>query len=238
MNSTIASLTLRGMLGRRRAVLLFLLPAVLLGLSVVLAATGYDTLSTSTGVLHAFGIVVLLPLLALIVGTGVIGPEIDEGQIMYVLTKPISRASVVLTKFACAVGLVVVFAVVPVWAASAIMVGPESDVSWAFAVGALQGGVVYAAVFLALAVVSRNAVTIGLIYALVWESMIGGFVAGSRNLSIQSWALSSVDALTSATTVNIGSSATTGLILTAITVTAALTLAITKLRTLTLATAD
>ncbi|ROO91164.1 ABC-2 type transport system permease protein [Actinocorallia herbida] len=238
MNSTIVALTLRGVLGRRRAILLFLLPVVLLALATGLAATGYDTLQTATDVLHAFGIVVLLPLLALIVGTGVIGPEIDEGQIMYVLTKPIARTSVVLTKYVCAVGLLAAFAALPVWLAGVLMLGPGSDVPWAFAVGALQSGVVYGAVFLALAVVSRNAVTIGLIYALVWESMIGGFVAGSRNLSVQSWGLSTVDALTSATTVDIGSSVTTGLILSVITTVVALAFAISKLRTLTLASAD
>ena len=43
--------------------------------------------------------------------------------------------------------------------------------------------------FLLLAVVSRHAVVFGLVYALLWETLIGGFVPGVKTLSIQQWAL-------------------------------------------------
>ena len=46
-----------------------------------------------------------------------------------------------------------------------------------------------ATLFLLLAVVTRNAVVIGLIYALVWESLVGQLVPGAQALSIQQWAL-------------------------------------------------
>jgi ABC-2 type transport system permease protein len=38
-------------------------------------------------------------------------------------------------------------------------------------------------------VVTRHAVVIGLIYALVWESVVGQFVPGVQNLSAQQWSL-------------------------------------------------
>jgi ABC-2 type transport system permease protein len=50
-------------------------------------------------------------------------------------------------------------------------------------------GVAYSALFLLLAVLTRNAVVVGLIYALVWESVIGSFVPGAQALSIQQWSL-------------------------------------------------
>jgi len=53
----------------------------------------------------------------------------------------------------------------------------------------LAAGVAYCAVFLLLAVLSRNAVVIGLIYALIWESLVGGLVPGAQTLSIQQWSL-------------------------------------------------
>ena len=43
--------------------------------------------------------------------------------------------------------------------------------------------------FLLLAIVSRNAVVIGLIYVLLWEGLVGGYVPGAQALSIQQWAL-------------------------------------------------
>ena len=59
----------------------------------------------------------------------------------------------------------------------------------AFALGALVAGTAYSAVFLLLAVTSRNAVVIGLIYALIWESLVGGVVPGAQTLSVQQWSL-------------------------------------------------
>ena len=109
--TTIAYITFRGMLGRKRALLLFALPAVLLLLSIALRLTGNSDLDTATALLTQFGLGALLPLLALLAGTGVISPEIDDGQIMYLMTKPIPRSLISTTKFLVAVVLVVVPAV-------------------------------------------------------------------------------------------------------------------------------
>jgi ABC-2 type transport system permease protein len=56
-------------------------------------------------------------------------------------------------------------------------------------------------VFVALGVLSRNAVTIGLLYALVWETLLGSFAPGAKSASVQQWSLSVADALTDASTV-------------------------------------
>jgi ABC-2 type transport system permease protein len=201
MNATIAYITFRGMLGRRRALLLLILPVILLIMAVTLRATGYNDLEASTAVLQRFSLGALLPLLALIAGTGVIGPEIDDGQIMYVLTKPIPRPVVTTTKLMVAIVLVIAFAVVPTLLAGLIMTGFTAQLSAAFTVGVLVGGMAYSAVFVALAVASRFAVTIGLLYALVWEVLLGNVAPGARKLSILQWATSVTDKLTSATAV-------------------------------------
>ena len=52
-----------------------------------------------------------MPLLSLIAGTGSIGPEIDDGSIVYLLAKPLNRYSIVVTKLAVAIGVVIVFGV-------------------------------------------------------------------------------------------------------------------------------
>jgi len=238
VNTTIAYITFRGMLGRRRALLLFFLPAILLLLSLALRLSGNDGLDTGTSVLWTFGLAVLLPLVALIAGTGVIGPEIDDGQIMYILTKPISRTSVIITKYLCAVVLVAAFAALPVWLGGVIMLGPDSDLPVAFAVGVLLGGLAYSAVFTALAVASRQAVTIGLIYAMVWESLIGNFAPGTQVLSVQQWSLTVLDRLTSSSTVNATVSLPVSVALLVLVTAGSLLLATTRLRGLTLASAD
>lgn len=238
MNPTIAYITFRGMLGRRRALLLFALPAVLLLLSIGLRLAGVNDLDTTAALLTQFGLGALLPLLALLAGTGVISPEIDDGQIMYVLTKPISRPVVTTTKLLVAIALMIVFAVVPTLVAGLILAGTTAQLTVAFAIGLFVGALAYCAVFVALAVASRNAVTIGLIYALVWESLLGNFAPGARSLSIQQWALSVTDAMTSATSVTSEVGLGTAVVLLVCVTVAGAVLAALRLRTLTVASAD
>ena len=195
LNPTIAALTWRAMVGRRRALLLLALPLVLLALAVALRLTGVADVEASRGVLGAFALGTLVPLLGLIIGTGVIGPEIDDGSIVYLLSKPVSRPTIVLTKFAVATGSVALFAALPTLIAGLIMAPDHAGLAVAYAVGTLVGGVAYCAVFLLLGVVSRHAVVLGLVYALLWETLVGGYIPGARTLSVQQWALSITSAV-------------------------------------------
>ena len=200
MNATVATLTSRSLLGRRRTLVLLLLPAALLALCTlarILAGLDADIQREldgplAPGLLGAFGIAILMPLLGLIAGTGSIGPEIDEGSIVYLLAKPLNRYSIVVTKLLVAIGVVVAFGALPVAIAGVVLTGEVGTVTVAYTLGALAAGVAYVAVFLLLAVLTRNAVVVGLIYALIWESLIGGLVPGAQALSIQQWALAVV----------------------------------------------
>ena len=162
MNATVASLTSRSLLGRKRTLVLLLLPLALLALCVlarVLAGLDADIERELDGalapdLLGAFGIAILMPLLSLIAGTGSIGPEIDEGSIVYLLAKPLNRYSIVVTKLAVAIGVVIVFGVLPIAVAGVVLTGEVGTVTVAFAVGALAAGVAYSAVFLLLAVIT------------------------------------------------------------------------------------
>ena len=91
VNATVAQLTVRTILGRRRALLLLALPVVLLVLSLIVRATvDADSREDVTiGLLGTFALATLIPLLGLIAGTGAIGPEIDDGSIVYLLAKPV-----------------------------------------------------------------------------------------------------------------------------------------------------
>jgi ABC-2 type transport system permease protein len=200
MNPTVARLTSRSLLGRKRTVLLSLLPLALLALCTLARILGSmdDDIagqlqgSLSSDLLATFGIAIMMPLLGLIAGTGAIGPEIDEGSIVYLLAKPLNRYSIVVTKLAVAIGVIVAFGVLPVAIAGVVLTGEVGTVTAAFTLGALVAGVTYAAIFLLLAVVSRNAVVLGLVYALVWESLVGGLVPGAQALSVQQWSLAVV----------------------------------------------
>ncbi|MBB6350431.1 ABC transporter permease [Nonomuraea muscovyensis] len=187
MNTVVAGITYRALLGRRRIVLLLLLPLGLLGLAVLLRLTGNADQRYATMLMNNFALGTMLPLLGLIVGTGVIAPEIDDGTVIHLMSKPISRPVIAQTKFAVAASLLVLFAAVPTYLAAWLLVRNEDGIALGFAVGSLVAGIAYAAVFLLLGVVTRHAVTIGVVYALVWESLVGNLVPGAQKFSIQQW---------------------------------------------------
>jgi ABC-2 type transport system permease protein len=232
VNRTVAALTVRSLLGRKRTLVLLLLPVALLALCTlarVLAGLDAEIERQLDGplapdLLTAFGIAILMPLLSLIAGTGAIGPEIDEGSIVYLLAKPLSRYSIVLTKLTVAAAVVVLFGALPIAVAGVVLTGEVGSVTVSFTLGALAAGVAYSAVFLLLAVVSRNAVVIGLVYALIWESLVGGLVPGAQALSIQQWSLAVVQRVLGDSSASLGVDAAVGfgealVLLTAVTVT-------------------
>jgi ABC-2 type transport system permease protein len=190
VNATVVRLTARSLLGRRRALLLLALPAVLLLLAVLFRTLGGVDDQTTVDLLGGLAVGTLVPLLALIAGTGAIGPEIDDGSIVYLLAKPVRRSTVATSKTVVAAAVVTVFGAVPVVLAGLVLSGTSSRLALAYGLGALVAGVTYAALFLLLAVVTRHAVILGLLYAIVWESLVGTFVPGAQKLSIQQWSLS------------------------------------------------
>lgn len=190
MNLTVARLTVRGLLGRRRGVLLLVAPVLLLAISLLARSLDEDRIGLASTILGNLALGTLLPILGLVIGTGVIATEIDDGSIVYLLAKPLPRWKIITTKLAVAIGTTWVVAAVPTLLAGFILVGTQDGLALAYAAGTLVAGATYSAVFLLLGVVTRNAVVIGLAYALVWESLIGNLVDGARTLSIQQWGLS------------------------------------------------
>jgi ABC-2 type transport system permease protein len=190
VNATVARLTARSLLGRRRALLLLGLPAVLLLLSGLTRGLAGSQEDITVHLLGGFALATLVPLLGLIAGTGAIGPEIDDGSIVYLLSKPLSRFSIVLTKAVVALAVVITFAVVPTLLAGLVLSGASDNLAVAYGLGALAASTAYCALFLLLAVLTRHAVVVGLLYALVWEGLVGTFVPGAQTLSVQQWALS------------------------------------------------
>ncbi|MGV9304558.1 ABC transporter permease subunit [Nonomuraea sp. NPDC004354] len=197
MNGVVAGITYRAVLGRRRILLLVLLPLALVGMALLLRMVGSADERSAVALMQSFAIGTMLPLLGLIAGTGVIAPEIDDGTVLHLLSKPISRPVIIQTKFAVAASLLALFAAVPTFVSAWLLVGTESGVAGGFTVGALCGGIAYAAVFLLLGVITKHAVTIGIIYALVWEGLIGNLVSGVRQFSVQQWAKSIADQISS-----------------------------------------
>ncbi|WP_100837127.1 ABC transporter permease [Kitasatospora fiedleri] len=234
MNTTVARLTARGLFGRRRVLVLLAVPVLLLVLAVIAGNSTLDELDLAHSVLGSLALGTLVPITGLIVGTGVIATEIEDGSIVYLLAKPLPRWKIVTTKLAVAVASTWLLSAVPTYVAGLILYGPGDDVALGYGVGALAAGAAYSALFLLLGVLTRHAVIAGLAYALIWESLIGNYVEGARTLSVQQWGLALTEAVAADGTVTAPVGLTTAVWLLVVVAAGATALASVKLAGLTL----
>ena len=194
--AALVDVTVRGLLGRRRLLLMLLLASipVLLGVLVSLRGGRADV----DRVLGVLVIQTVMPLIALIVGTAVLGSEIEDGTIVHLLTKPIQRWIVAFSKILVAVAATA-FLIIPVTIVTGLLIGGSDPAAvkttLAFAIACAAGGSAYASVFVALSSMTSRALIAGLIYVLLWEGALGGLLEGTRFLSIRQGTLGLVAGL-------------------------------------------
>ena len=256
-NPTVAWITLRATISRKRA-LLFAIPALfLIVTTLLLRASKPPSRPWPTHVLGTFGFTVLLPLTALIIGTSVLGAEIDDGSIVHLLATPVRRLSVIITKYTVATGLTILFAAVPELIAALISGGgqtpdqqivnpngpntfiqgtPISDGKFALGlfVGAVVGAVIYNAIFVMVSVATTRAIAVGLLYVLIWESLLSNFVSGARLLSVSHYSLGIANGIVKDPGLDASLTVATSIIMGVIVTVAALVVAVNLLNTFTL----
>lgn len=184
MNATIARLAFQALVGQRRVWVLVALPVLLVALAGALRALTGEVVSP-TMVIVEIGLTLVVPLVALLAANGVLGPEIDDGSVVYLLSSPVSRYAVAGSKFAVAAVTSVVLSVLGLGGAA--LVG-GLDSSWVLG-AAVTGGVaalLYTALFTALAAATRHGMIAGLVYVLVVEGLLARFLSGLRHISVGS----------------------------------------------------
>jgi ABC-2 type transport system permease protein len=255
-NPTVAWITTRATLGRKRA-LLFAIPAVILiVVTVALKAGRPPSRPWPSHVLGTFGFSVLLPLTALIIGSSVLGAEIDDGSIVHLLATPVRRSSVIITKFVVATALTIVFAAVPELIAALISGGGitqptvtgtpggpvfavgtvvnSTDFAVGLFVGALAGAVIYNAIFVMVSAATTRAIAVGLLYVLIWEALLSNFVSGARLLSVSHYSLGIANGIAHDSSLNAGLTVPVSIIMGAIVTVLALVVAVNLLSSFTL----
>jgi ABC-2 type transport system permease protein len=187
----IFTLTLRQFISGKaiRVVALFsLIPAVFAGI-YVLESGGITRLAFMDGLFQGLIAPTLLPIATLIVATNALGNELEDRTMVYLVLKPISRARIVLEKFAAVVltatlllleGLLLTYLIV--------MRGDAGDnigQLGAMALATLFGVLGYGGLFLAISLIVPRALLVGIMYSLLWESLFGRFIPGVRLISVR-----------------------------------------------------
>jgi ABC-2 type transport system permease protein len=200
INPVIAGLTLRQSLARRRWIVvmaLAALPVVMATLIRIYSNLDEDPRSTVVSILSGLSLTVVVPIIALTPSSAGFGAEIDDGTVVNLLTKPIPRSVIAVTKLA-----VTALIAVGLNGASTLISGvitmhglDATHLVVGFTMGAALGGFLYTAIFLALGLITRRGMLVGLIYLVVWEGVLSRLFAGTRNLSVRQYMLSVCDAI-------------------------------------------
>jgi ABC-2 type transport system permease protein len=228
MNFTIAGLTARALLGRRRILLLLPMPVLLIGLTLIAKSTGVPAEQWGPSVLGELGLGVILPLTALIVGSSVLGLEIEDGTITHILAKPLPRSEIIVAKLVVAWGVTAATTAVPL--AIAGLIADSGAVALGLGAGAAVGALAYTALFLALSLMSRRPVAVGLIYIMLWENLLTQFVSGARVLSIRQYSISLADGLADTPLLNSNLPAVTAAVMAAVFIALGTVIATSRLR--------
>jgi ABC-2 type transport system permease protein len=196
VNATIARLSFQALFGRRRGLVLMLIPALLIALAVLIRVlteqgVGYE-------LVDAVGFTLALPIVALLAASAVLGPEIDDGSIVYLIAKPVRRHTVTLSKYVVGWLSTLVFGALPLFVAGLVIDSSDPERALGWLVGGAVAGTTYAALFLGLAALTRHAVVIGLLFVLLWEGLLGNVFSGIRWFAIGAWGRETAGAVSSA----------------------------------------
>ncbi len=194
MNRAIVELTARQLLGQRRSLLLVVFALIPVGIALLYRFEGQQPnhVQWTANVLGARLIVgTLLPIAAVIFGTAALGSEFEDGTAVYLLSKPLSRSRVVLSKLLVAwlaTGALVLASVL-VAGAIAIRDIPDQGVLLGFAVAVAAGSLAYCSVFVLLSILTSRALITGLIYVFIWEGLMTALFSGTKVLSIRQYTI-------------------------------------------------
>ena len=198
----IARLTLAQLLGQKRIYLLLVFAALPVLLMVILRLTMDDDANEQEGaavIATAFHMNLLLPLVALILGTAALGQEIEDGTAVYLLSRPIARWKIIVAKLGAAwvAGSVLMIVSIVISLGIGLLGEEQQGIIPAFAVASFVGAGLYCAFFISLSVFTGRALVIGLIYVFIWETVVTNLAQGVKYFSIREYSLAVADKITS-----------------------------------------
>jgi ABC-2 type transport system permease protein len=188
----LVDVTVRGLLGRRRILLVGLLALAPVGVAAILVVGGgLGTTAQITRQLYdSLVMTTVVPLVALILGTTAIGAEIDDGTVVHLLVKPVGRGWIILAKMLVAGAAGVLLCGISVLVSGLLLLRlDEPGLLLGMLAGVALAVIAYTAVFVTLSVWTGRALIAGLAYVLLWEGLVATFFSGTRLLSIREYGL-------------------------------------------------
>lgn len=177
----------QALVGRRRigVGLLALTPlAIALALQQLAPGNVSDELEPA---LLLTGVGLVVPLIALFLGASVLRDDVTSGAIVHVLTRPVRRETVALSRLAGAAGATILVGLVAV-TLPLIVLGSGAFDTWRIAVqGTVLAGAAYGSLFAMLGALVQRATLVGLVFLVAWEGVVASTGLFFRNATVAYW---------------------------------------------------
>lgn len=172
-------------------VLLLLLPAVIAwGWRMFSPAQSFQALTIYDDLVVAFVLGFSLTILSVTSGTGVVSQELEQRTIVYLLTRPIARWRILLSKWFVSLLVVAVITSLSVLLLALVLFGfnglGAADI-WLDIRALLLGALAYGAVFLLIGALLPKPLTYGLLLVFGWESWVPSMPGSFARLSIMTY---------------------------------------------------
>lgn len=196
----IFDLTLRQLLRPRRLAVILLVAAVPVALAIIASLVGFEPGEDVNEfrdkvMMRPIVVSAVLPIITLVFATAVLGHEVEDHTLGYLFLKPIPRWQIVASKLLAALAVSAVVVVTSGVLTVVIAPGGGANAALAVAAGLLVGVAAYGALFTWAGLMTNHALALGLVYVLVWEVSIAGFLRGVRYLSVRQYTLGTIQGI-------------------------------------------
>lgn len=189
----LTTLTVRYLMSTRRGVATLVLswvPLLLTGALAVARVSSFDILLFQQLMVPVF-LQIVLVFVTLVSAMALVREEIDDQTLPFLLTRPVPKPAIVVSKYAGYLVAALVLLLPPVVVAYAVTqlyagvgLGVDADVLEGFLAATALGAMAYGALFYALSVALRKPLMVGLLIGFVWESIAGNLPGSIPQLSL------------------------------------------------------
>ena len=188
---TVYRLTLRQLSGKWRLIVMTVLATlpVIIAVLTLRSDSAPSVMDFEVAILGAMLAGSIAPLVVLAIAAAAFGNEVEDRTLANLTLSPVPRWQIVVPKLLAAITIAAPFMAASALLTSHVAFLGDTKATIAVTVSALAGVAMYASLFVWLGLVSTQAIGAGLLYIVLWEGLISGFVNGVRLLSIRFYAI-------------------------------------------------
>lgn len=172
----------------RRLIGAGLIGLVPLGLAIAVQQGGDVPAAEMDPLFFVVGLGLVVPLIALLIGVSTLREDLESGAIVHLVTKPVRRETVLVTRLLGSAAAVLLIAAIALSLPLVVLGGAVAEM-WQLALQVtLLSALAYTALFALLGAVTKRAILIGLLYLVGWEGVVASTPLVFSKFTVAYWA--------------------------------------------------